>query len=200
MTPHDRAWLSAYLDGELADESLQVAREHLATCPDCAAELEQLRQLRSLVQESLASVPTPSEADFARRVMARLPDRPARPGLWWWVPPLVVLALSAFAQAVVAVSSALVAAGRLGPLAGISQALSRWFPIQGFGPQLPDLSTGLSESAWWVESLRSLAIGMGISFVGLMIVGLVLWSWLAGWHALERHTRLRYSQFGTKGG
>jgi anti-sigma factor RsiW len=57
--------LSAYLDGQLPDGEKARVREHLATCPRCAAGFEDLKALGRLVDE-LDGMPVP--AGFAERV------------------------------------------------------------------------------------------------------------------------------------
>jgi anti-sigma factor RsiW len=69
--------LSAYLDGQLPDGEKAQVREHLATCPRCAAELESLKRLEGLV-DGLPGLPAP--LGFAERVRRAAVVRPL-PGL-----------------------------------------------------------------------------------------------------------------------
>ncbi len=68
--------LNAYLDGELAPDEALAVREHLRACPQCAAELDGLKQLnRALEAEPGMAVPN----GFARRVRAVAEERHAVP-------------------------------------------------------------------------------------------------------------------------
>lgn len=74
--------LSAYLDTELFPEEMAEVRNHLAGCPDCRAEMEELRATRRLLS-SLEPPDLPRE--FAADLSLRLERR--APGLWGWRPP-----------------------------------------------------------------------------------------------------------------
>ena len=52
MNEHVTPWLGAYHDGELRGRRLQQVETHLAHCAACRAELEELRALSALLQES----------------------------------------------------------------------------------------------------------------------------------------------------
>lgn len=203
MTFHDRSWLSAYLDDEHTGDTLRKARAHLASCPTCAAELQEMRRLRRVLRQGLAHVPAGSSADFVDGVVARLPDRvvPGRSQVrLWWVVPLLIVVASTFAQAVLAVAQVLLAAARWEAARGPIEALRRLLPPQGSGLRLPDLVADGLQSAWWFDSIGSVAFGLVLNLVGLVALGLIVWSWLAGWHAFERHAQLHRSPFRTEGG
>lgn len=74
--------LSAYLDTELSSEEMSDIRSHLAGCPDCRAEMEELRATRRLLS-SLEPPDLPGE--FAADLSLRLGRR--APGLWGWQTP-----------------------------------------------------------------------------------------------------------------
>ena len=64
--------LQAYLDGELTQRERRDLEAHLQVCPDCAAELAQLRSLF----QSIESLPSePLAADLAPGVMAAVRPR-----------------------------------------------------------------------------------------------------------------------------
>lgn len=91
-------------------------RAHLGECPPCAAAIAAARLSRGLLR-SLAEE-TPPPAAFVGRVLARLPQRPARPGgaeVWrpaWGLVPT-------FAGVVLALLLALLAGERSGRLVGL---------------------------------------------------------------------------------
>lgn len=84
--------LSAYYDGELREDERHALEEHLAACPECRAELEQLRSVSGLVKKHVMEPVPPS---LKGAVMA--PRRAPRP----WLKP--VLALSAAAAGLLVV-------------------------------------------------------------------------------------------------
>lgn len=96
--------LSAYLDTELSSEEMAEVRSHLEGCPDCRAELEELRATRRLLS-SLEGPDLPRE--FAADLSLRLGRRAS--GLWGWHPPIwgprpaTVLAVLALVLVLVAV-------------------------------------------------------------------------------------------------
>ena len=68
--------LLAYLDGELSAAETAQVEAHLATCPDCAAELAELRFLRdgleATIPPALAGVSlSPAAADRVRGRLGR---------------------------------------------------------------------------------------------------------------------------------
>lgn len=76
MIEHVTDLLGAYLDGELHGLRLRQVEEHLTRCAACRQELEQLRGLSALLQESLPVESfTPAER-FAANLALRLPRRP----------------------------------------------------------------------------------------------------------------------------
>lgn len=77
--------LSAYLDTEISPEETAEVRSHLALCPDCRAEIEELRATRRL----LGSLEAPElPQGFAADLRTRLGRPPSSRWAWWpaWVP------------------------------------------------------------------------------------------------------------------
>ena len=60
-----------YLAGKLREEERRHVSDHLAACPDCRGELEELTWHRGAVNAAYAELPGPSPGLF-RRVMARI--------------------------------------------------------------------------------------------------------------------------------
>lgn len=71
MSAHLNQELSAYLDGELAGESLAAAQSHLAECAECRVTLE---SLRGLVRRAQTLDDRPPERDLWAGIAARLGD------------------------------------------------------------------------------------------------------------------------------
>jgi anti-sigma factor RsiW len=164
MTQHILEWLPAYHDGELSPSRRQQVEKHLQECPSCAAELQQLQGLSSLLRADPAPAFTPPQR-FAAQVQLRLPRGAAsRPGrnaerLPRWVlgAPLTLIVVGAFLQAALWVTSIMLANDWIfasAPFAG-------WLAADN----LPDMFVTLSA--------LNFALLTGI---------VVLWSaWLAFW-------------------
>jgi anti-sigma factor RsiW len=111
--------LGAYLDGELDQRSLMEVEGHLAICQSCQAELEELRQLSSL----LHAAPKPdfiSALDFKNQLMLQLPRRAEMPPLkpnghvLLWMAPVLILAGWIFIQVTISLSTLLIFANQAG--------------------------------------------------------------------------------------
>jgi len=95
-TAHVAEHYTAYLEGSLPEPLRQEVARHLDACPQCAAELEEMRRLAACLREMPAA---PLPPDFAAGVHARLAARrPARP----WLLRLPALAGGTLAAAVLA--------------------------------------------------------------------------------------------------
>ncbi len=169
MTEHMNAWLNAYHDGELEGRRLRQVEEHLADCADCRVELEALRSLRALLQESPAAATAASPERFIAQVGLRLPDRPSLPG-WqralrtgWQLAPVGLFTVWAFIQAVFLLSGALTLMARFN-LGG--DLLVTIFPV-GQG--------GLVQGLFWSIALTA-------------VIGLLSLSWLASWWVSRQRT------------
>lgn len=102
---HSRAsgLLNAYLDEELSVEEMAEIRGHLADCPPCRAELEEMRATKRL----LGSLETPDlPQGFAADLWLRLGRPASGQWAWWptWAPrPAAALAVLALVLVLVAV-------------------------------------------------------------------------------------------------
>lgn len=90
--------LSTFIDGELSGHELRVVREHVARCPHCALELEEVRRIKALIADMPAFEPS---ADFEDRlVMSVLGPEPVaarrRSALRWSAGLAACAALGAF--------------------------------------------------------------------------------------------------------
>lgn len=99
MNTHINQWLAAYHDGELRGRRLAQVEAHLAECPDCQGELEQLQALSALLAEAPEAPSLTTTDRFAAQVGLRLSRRPAqqtapvpRPGRVGAALPIIVLA------------------------------------------------------------------------------------------------------------
>ncbi|HEX7320608.1 MAG TPA: anti-sigma factor [bacterium] len=89
-----RSLISRFLDRELSEDILRAFEDHLAACPACRQETEELRSLLKIIEKP-ADVPAPTRL-FAL-IRERLPDHNRIRAIPWWKPALVpVLAAAAF--------------------------------------------------------------------------------------------------------
>lgn len=199
MSRHVTDWLGAYVDGELSHLRLWRVESHLSQCAVCRAELEELRGLSALLQESpeLEHV-TPSDR-FVANVGLRLQDRPGQSApqrameIGWRLVPVGLLGALAFVQTVFILAGVVQAAQWMG-LGGDFAA--RWLPAPQGGlwvSQLFSLSgDSLTEVAvamlQFVRSGGPLGWTMTLYLVLLVVIGLLYWSWLASWWIRQRRS------------
>ena len=138
-TPHVRAQLSAYLDGELSSAESAGVQAHVDGCADCRARLSELRATARLIGALPDPVPT-------RRLTPRLAGPPA------WLAPLRTLTTLASGLSVfVFLATALLA--NIGTLAqgtaslgaGGGAANAPAASAAAFGPVAPSPSTTESQ-------------------------------------------------------
>jgi len=229
MTEHVTDWLGApsewrrlekvmgaYHDGELQGRRLRQVEAHLAECPTCRAELERLRALATLLQESPAPADLTSPDRFVAQVGLRLPRRPERT-VWergleigWRMAPLGLLGAWAFVETAFFVAEVVLIALQVG-VGGDFLARFRWDALRKVRPtllaqilSLPgiDLSeasgpilSSLNSAILMVRSILQLlsAWGWGVTLhlAALVVVGLLYFSWLASWWARRQHQRMQ---------
>lgn len=198
MTEHVTAWLGAYHDGELRGLRLRQVEAHLAHCTTCRAELESLRSLTVLLQESpTAENLTPPER-FVAQVGLRLPRRPERPAwqraleIGWQLTPLGLLGAYAFAQTVFIVAGMVLMAVQM----DLGGEVAAWLlPASQQRPWLTESfglsGAGLNDVGRMMLQLLSnggpLGWGVMLNLVLLVVIGLLYWSWLASWWARHQH-------------
>lgn len=185
---HIHKWLSAYDDGELSKTERAQVEAHLEACAQCWSELQSLRSLSSLLQESAAPEPDLSREQFLSAVLERLPEvRPAAPwrrALWagWQAAPLVLLLGWVFQRMLAWMVSAFLFAD-----------LAGWLSLESLGPA--DAPGGPQVLLlYWLQLMGALLqtftpLGLGTSwlsneFLGLWssaVLVLLLASWLVSW-------------------
>lgn len=198
--------VGAYHDGELQGRRLRQVEAHLAECPACRAELERLRALTTLLQESpsLADL-TPADR-FVAQVGLRLPRRPERT-VWqrgleigWRMAPLGLLGAWAFFEAVFFVAQVVLIALQVG-VGGDFLARLGWGALADTQSQVALRSTWLVQifsllgldlstaSRSVLQLLSTWGRGTALHLVPLVVVGLLYFSWLASWWARRQHQR-----------
>jgi hypothetical protein len=192
MNKHVTDLLGAYHDGELTGLRLQEVEAHLAQCETCQAELNELRALTALLQESPAPEAITPPERFVAQVGLRLPRRPEQPAsrraleLGWRLVPAGLLGAGAFVQTAFILAGIVQWALRIG-LGG--EVTAQLFPSSQGGPWLSQLASlsgaSLSEVASTMLQLLSgggpLGWGVTLYVISLVVIGLLFWSWLASW-------------------
>jgi len=201
MTEHVTAWLGAYHDGELQGRRWRQVEAHLAHCATCRADLERLRALAALLQESPAAGDLMPPERFVAQVGLRLPRRPERPAwqrgleIGWQLVPLGLLGAWAFVQVVFVVVGVVLVALRMGVGGDVVAGL---LPASRQGLWLAEIfslsGAGLNDVGQMMLRLLSnggpLGWGVTLNVVSLAVIGLLYWSWLASWWARRQHRQL----------
>jgi hypothetical protein len=201
MVEHVTEWLNAYLDGELNGMRLIRVQAHLAECETCQAELEDLRNLSALLQETSSVVEfTPTER-FAAQVALRLPHRESHSSgreyqrTTWWLVPVGLFAAWVFLQVTLGLSALLTAAGQTGLLDNVTA----W------------LQAGQQHSVWVMTATNLFAGNLNetgrqlLQFLGdadvlgenLFVqvewqigIAVLYWGWLIFWWLRQRHGKM----------
>jgi hypothetical protein len=201
MSKHVTDWLAAYYDGELRGLRLRRVEAHLVDCTTCQAELERLRKLGALLQESPAAETITPPERFVAQVGLRLPRRPEQTAteraleIGWRLVPAGLLGAGVFVQTVFIVAGVVQGALRMG-LGG--DLAARLLPPSQGGLWLVEL-VRLSEPSLndvariMLQMLSSggpLGWGVTLNLVVLVVIGLLYWSWLASWWVRRQRQRL----------
>ncbi len=183
---HEPAYelLNAYLDDELSIPARRSIEQHLAICPLCCQELEQLRSLSRL----LRTTPLPDFLSAERFVVslthhlklrARLTSRSPRFSLFAWLAPVGLLTSWFLVHALTILGNLLDLAGGAGVLrisipALIDQGQSLWLTIA-------QLLAGnhLDQVQPWLAALDSLTRwSAGLQGTWMIQAGIVTTYWL----------------------
>lgn len=83
-------YINGHIDGANTEAEEALLQEHLNTCPQCRALLAQYEQL----DRQLADVPAPP-ADLTKHILAQLPKKRRRRGLFYFAAPAATIATAA---------------------------------------------------------------------------------------------------------
>lgn len=195
---HIRHWLSAYLDHELSSAQRTQVDAHLAGCDACMGELQSLRSLSSLLQESELPAVELSQEQFVSSVLAQLPASKApsswRQMLWavWWAAPLLVLLGWVFVHVI----AWMVKLYGLADLAGWLSLGNLALPPAGAEVQ-EMLAYGLRGVVALVQAFTPLGLGarwLSSEFLGLWsssVLVVLLGGWLASWWMMQKRDWIR---------
>lgn len=176
MSAHMTEWLAAYQDGELGEPRRGQVEAHLASCPACQAELDELRGLSALLREAPSPDLRLSPRQFRSQVMLRLPPAASRPG-WmqtlktgWKLAPLGAVLVWVCGQAIWLVAS-------LGALLSLPLGPVRSGYLGGL--------LNMPAPPVWLGIERTLGLGL-VNLVFTALVALFLLGWLASWWLTAR--------------
>jgi Putative zinc-finger len=162
--------LTAYSLGELDQDELQAARDHVAGCDDCASRALLDRQLTALVRGSAVPAPADTRAAVLAAVRAEAgradPPRPVRRRHWIALAAALLVAAAVVAAALLVVPapdprSPLAAAwssyharGKNGLGSPTEAQADRLFAVLGPASRTPDLEGfGLRKDGWEARDL-----------------------------------------------
>ena len=176
MSAHVTEWLAAYQDGELGEPRRAQVEAHLAICPTCQAELDELRGLSALLREAPSPEPRLSPRQFRSQVMLRLPPAAPRPS-WqrtlksgWNLAPLGAVLVWVCGQAVWLVAS-------LGAVMSLPLSPVRSGYLGGL--------LNMPAPPMWLSIERAIQLGL-INLVFTALVAIFLLGWLASWWLATR--------------
>ena len=206
MPEHISEWLGAYLDGELHGSRLQQVEQHLAECPDCLAELEEMQALSSLLHETAPAGDFLPTERFVANLTLNLPRQPERTQprnraieIGWWLIPVGVLGTWVFIQITSALTDVALFVSDAG-LLGSNLAWLRgnppqmgWFAavMNLFGNQVGLVGqvalSGLNEAHLFLTKAAG-------SLLPQLILAVLYLGWLAAWWLRHQRNPGNFSQ------
>jgi len=198
VNKHLATRLQAYHDGELHGRRLRQVEQHLSQCVACRIELETLQRLSSLLQRSPEAKSLTPPEQFVAQVGLKLPRHQKQPAwqrslrIAWLMIPLGLLGVLAFVQTVFIVSRVILNILQLesgqNMMTGILP-LSQQNAWQAgiYSMSEASLSSMFTTMLQWVQGGGPLGWGLMLSYGLLVVIGLLYWSWLAGWWIHRKH-------------
>jgi predicted anti-sigma-YlaC factor YlaD len=201
MIEHVTSWLGPYHDGELQGRRLRQVEEHLEQCAACRTELEQLRKLSALLQESPVAVTSTSPDRFAAQVGLRMVRRQEKP-TWqkvletgWRLTPAGLVGAWAFVQTVFIVAGIALIALQVGAgidVLGLEVPRGETWLSAGLSLVLGLMGAELGDTARTIlHLLGTLGWVIMLYLIALVVIGMLYWSWLVSLWARRRHQELQ---------
>jgi predicted anti-sigma-YlaC factor YlaD len=201
MIEHVTSWLGPYHDGELQGRRLRQVEEHLEHCAACRTELEQLRKLSALLQESPVAVTSVSPNRFVAQVGLRMVRRQEKP-VWqkvletgWRLTPAGLVGAWAFVQAVFIVAGIALIVLQVGAgidVLGLEVPRSETWLSTGLSLVLGLMGAELGDTARTIlHLLGTLGWVIVLYLIALVVIGMLYWSWLVSLWARRRHQELQ---------
>jgi len=191
MTEHVKQWLNAYLDGELRGESLNQVEHHLDECVECSAELDELRGLSALLQETPPAGEFISTERFVSNLTLTLPRQPGHSQprkifeIGWWLTPVGILGTWLFLQVTFLLSRLVLTASNAGLLGNTFASFkgnppqAQWLEILarllGDQPGFYQMTiSALNKADLFVQNIQG-------AFIWQALLAIIYLVWLASW-------------------
>lgn len=198
MAEHVNEWLSAYLDHELSGARLWQVEKHLAECAECQAELDEMRELSTLLHDAVPAGEFISTERFVANLTLNLPRQPEPTAprkileVGWWLIPVGVLTTWLFVQVTFSLSSLVINAANAGLLDGTVTWLlqgnppqTEWFTLtmrffgDDFGMTGKSILWVLNDADVFIDKLTG-------QFIWEFILASLYLGWLASWWFRQR--------------
>lgn len=194
MVNHVTEWLGAYHDGELHGARLRHVEGHLVECATCQAELDEIRNLSTLLQDTSSIGDFPHSERFVANLAISLPrqsEQPQTPNVLkiaWWLIPVGLLGIWLFIDITLSLSSVVTLAVDAALLSGNLVWLQgnplqmQWFAtaMNLFGNQLGapgrEILSVLNDANLFTTQLARILIPQAI--VAVSYLGWLLFWWL----------------------
>ena len=198
MPDHVTEWLGAFHDGELRGARLRQTEQHLAGCATCQAELDEIRDLSTMLQDTASKGDFLTTEQFVANLALSMPRQSelsqSRNALkiGWWLIPVGLLGIWLFIDITFLLSPVVklsVESGLLGDASAWLQgnpAQMRWFAaaMNLFGNQLgaPGRETlsALHDASLFIAQMAGRLIPQAILAVSYL-------GWLLSWWLRQQH-------------
>ena len=198
MANHVTEWLGAYHDGELRGARLHQIEGHLAECATCQANLDELRNLSALLQDTAPNGDFLLTERFVSNLVLSMPRGSEQPQprnalkIGWWLIPVGLLGIWLFIDITLSLGSVVTLAAGTGLLGGNLAWLQgnplqmQWFAtaMNLFGNQLGALGreilSALNDANLFTKQLAGILIPQAILAVSYL-------GWLSSWWLRHQH-------------
>ena len=205
MKPHVKDLLPLYHDGELSPAQVRRVEQHLEECPQCAAELEDLCALQSLLKGAETPQALSSSQRFAEHVNLRLgqqvraEEKISLGKILWNLVPWSLLGGWAFMQAISLVIMLFAAAFSLGPdVPVLDQILTFSLNTSNLGSLMSQSILGEFSLPPLLNDIASYSNILVISALLNLLIplsfALLYLSWLAGWFIQNQKTAQNHNR------
>ena len=181
MNQHIETLIDAYLDGELSEKQVRNVEAHIKDCPECLVQIEQHRNLSSMLKAVPGYSSKKSSEQFVSEVNLLLPRQQKKPkgtltNLIWISIPLALLAAFVFVQALTLIS------GVFELFPGANNLFVNTFTAPTFSFHLiPWLQTLIDGAMIWFGVDWIFQWNLITYIFSMIIIGILYLLWLAGW-------------------
>ena len=198
MSDHVTEWLGAYHDGELHGERLRQVEQHLDECTPCQAELDEIRDLSTLLRDTAIDGDFLPTERFVANLALSLPRRSGQPQprnalkIGWWLIPVGLLGVWLFIDITRSLSFLATLVADSGLLNGNLSWLQggplqmRWFTtaMDLFGNQLGGLG---QQTLSVLNSVNLFIAQLATGLIPEAILAASYLGWLISWWLRHQH-------------